>query len=121
MSLCPRCQRNFRIAPGGNIDSVRFDLSNPGPLMTALPSGMLPVRMAIVSGFEIRVAVLHDSGPPVPRERDVEMTYPAPIVRIDGVKSLVPRQFLANFATGPPCSAGEKSDVNHYAIIRRIC
>lgn len=59
--------------------------------------------MAIVSGFEICVAVLHDSGPPVPRERDVEMAYAAPIGRIDGVKSLVLRQFLADFATGPSC------------------
>lgn len=57
--------------------------------------------MAIVSGFEIRVAVLHDSGPRAPCERDVEMAYAAPIGRIDGVKSLVPRQFLADFAAAP--------------------
>lgn len=65
---------NLRIVPAGNIDLARFDFSNPTPLMTVLPSGMLPLRMAIVSGFKIRVAVLHDSEPLVPCKRDVEMT-----------------------------------------------
>jgi len=69
------------------------------------------MRMAIVSGFEIRVAVLHDSGPPVPREYDVEMACDAPIGRIDGVKSLVPRQFLADFATEHSCLTVGKSDI----------
>lgn len=88
------------------------------PLRNVSPRRAAPVRMAIVSGFEIRVVVLHDSGPPVPRERDVEMAYAAPIGRIDGVKSLVPRQFLADFATEPARSVASigKPDVNRIVI-----
>lgn len=77
-------------------DSIRF----------RVPTGhshhpQFPLNGNRIGGFEICVAVLHDSGPG-PRASDVEMAHAAPIVRIGDVKSLEPRQFRADFTLPDP-------------------
>ena len=77
-------------------DSIRF----------RVPTGhshhpQFPLNGNRIGGFEICVAVLHDSGPG-PRASDVEMAHAAPIVRIGDVKSLEPRQFRADFTLRIP-------------------
>jgi len=80
--------------------SIRFLESSS--LMTALPLGTPLVRMAI--GIRDSCRGFAWQWDPVPHEYDVEMAYATPIGRIDGVKSLVPRQFLTDFVMGPPYS-----------------
>lgn len=86
-----------RRSAAGNIDSTRFDFASRQATVT-IP---IPVEWQSNRGFEICVAVLHDSGPG-PRASDIEMAHAAPIVRIDDVKSLEPRQFCADFTLPDP-------------------
>lgn len=86
-----------RRSAAGNIDSTRFDFASRQATVT-IP---IPVEWQSNRGFEICVAVLHDSGPG-PRVSDIEMAHAAPIVRIDDVKSLEPRQFRADFTLPYP-------------------
>lgn len=99
--------------------SIRFLESSS--LMTALPLGTQLVRMAIVSGFEIRVAVLHHSGTPgspwVRRRNGIR--YANRTNRWCQIARAAPisRRFCHGVSLFCLTIVG-KSDVNHYAVIR---
>lgn len=92
----------------GNIDSVRFRSLSAESRLSRVPRVAPHCRRCEWqsyrdSRFVSRFCMTVDPGS-VGESAASKWHTPPPIGRIDGVKSLVPRQFLADFATGLPCS-----------------